>query len=275
MIQVNVDAVQRLTSDLKEGVKQMSRDEARFLVDAYYTIQDYRIAAANQVKSVGEAGEPCDVLKWLFTQHETMENQIKKALNWWTDEHPVSVWAKSVVGIGPVIAAGLMAHIDIDKAPTVGHIWSFAGLDPRTTWQKGQKRPFNAKLKVLCWKIGQSFVKVSNNERDFYGKIYQQRKAFEQERNAAGVLADQAEAKLAKFKIGKDTEAYKHYSSGHLPPAHIQQRAERYAVKMFLSHYHEQLFRNRFGYAPPQPYPIAALGHAHKIEVPYVERLPS
>lgn len=275
MIQVNVDAVQRLTSDLKEGVKQMSRDEARFLVDAYYTIQDYRIAAANQVKSVGEAGEPCDVLKWLFTQHETMENQIKKALNWWTDEHPVSVWAKSVVGIGPVIAAGLMAHIDIDKAPTVGHIWSFAGLDPRTTWQKGQKRPFNAKLKVLCWKIGQSFVKVSNNERDFYGKIYQQRKAFEQERNAAGVLADQAEAKLAKFKIGKDTEAYKHYSSGHLPPAHIQQRAERYAVKMFLSHYHEQLFRHRFGYAPPQPYPIAALGHAHKIEVPYVERLPS
>jgi hypothetical protein len=268
MIEVNMDAVQRLTSDLKEGVKQMSRDEARFLVDAYYTIQDYRIAAANQVKSVGEAGEPCDVLRWLFTQHETMENQIKRALNWWTDAHPVSVWAKSVVGIGPVIAAGLMAHIDITKAPTVGHIWSFAGLDPRREWGKGEKRPHNAKLKVLCWKIGQSFVKVSNNKRDFYGKLYQRRKAIEIARNDAGELAEQAASKLNKFKIGKDTDAYKAYSIGKLPPAHIQQRAERWAVKVFLSHYHEQLYKHHYGVEPPAPYPIAILAHAHKIEIP-------
>jgi hypothetical protein len=272
MIETNMDAVQRLTSDLREGVKAMTRDEARFLVDAYYTIQDYRIAAANQVKSVGEAGEPCDVLRWLFSQHETMEGQIKRALNWWTDAHPVSVWAKSVVGIGPVISAGLMAHIDITKAPTVGHIWSFAGLDPRATWGKGEKRPYNAKLKVLCWKIGQSFVKVSNNKRDFYGKLYQKRKAIEIERNEAGLLADQAEEKLAKFKIGKDTDAYKAYIVGKLPPAHIQARAERWAVKVFLSHYHAKLYQNHFGVAPPEPYPIAILGHAHNIEIPDFSR---
>ena len=28
-------------------------------------------------------------------------------------------------------------------------------------------------------KLGESFVKVSNNPKDFYGKIYQQRKAYE------------------------------------------------------------------------------------------------
>ena len=37
-------------------------------------------------------------------------------------------------GIGPVIAAGLLANIDIKQAPTVGHIWRFAGLDPTNKW---------------------------------------------------------------------------------------------------------------------------------------------
>lgn len=269
---VSMEAVNRLTSDIKKGVRSMSRDEARFLVDAYYTIQDYRIAAASQVRSVSKGGvdEPCEVLKWLFTQHETMEGQIKRALDWWTDVSPVSVWAKSQHGIGPVISAGLLAHIDIRKAPTVGHIWSFAGLDPRMEWKKGERRPFNAKLKVLCWKIGQSFMKFHKSDKCFYGHIYSERKRLEMERNEAGAFIDQAIAKLEKFKIGKDTDAYKAYSIGMLPPAHIEQRAERYAVKMFLSHWHAVAYKHEFGVEPPQPYPIAILGHAHKIEVPGV-----
>jgi DNA modification methylase len=79
---------------------------------------------------------------------------------------------------------------------------------------------------------------------------------------------DQAATKLEKFKIGKTTDAYKAYSIGKLPPAHIHARAKRYAVKLFLSHLHETMHEIEHGTTPPLPYALAHLGHAHKIEVP-------
>lgn len=268
MTTTTLEPVIRLTKDIKEASRVLSKQEARYLVDSYYQVQEYRKATANQCRIMDESGEPHEVLDWFLNNNEILESQIKRALDAYTSADPIGQWCKSIMGIGPVIAAGLLAHIDIEKAPTVGHIWSFAGLDPRAEWKKGEKRPWNAKLKVLCWKIGQSFVKVSNNEKDIYGHIYRERKEYEVAKNENGEYADQAKAKLEKFKIGKDTDAYKSYSVGKLPPAHIDQRAQRYAVKLFLSHLHEVWYTHHFGVAPPNPYPIAILGHAHKIDPP-------
>jgi len=225
----------------------------------------------------------------VFGSMENVETKIKRGLDYYTDTQALSQWAKGTIGIGPVISAGLLANIDFkpwrcneaeerctEKAPhascgreelrSVGSIWRFAGLDPTSKWQKGQKRPWNASLKRLCWLIGESFVKVSGNEKSLYGKLYQQRKAYEQQRNAAGELAGQAAAKLTQFKIGKDTEAYKHYIDGHLPPAHIHERAKRWAVKVFLCHYFEEGCRSVLHKEPPVIYSIAMLGHLHKID---------
>lgn len=265
---MELQAIQKLTKDIKAATKILSNQEARYLVDTYYQVQEYRKATANQCRIMDESGEPHEVLTWLLNNLELLESQIKNALNAYSSANPVGAWAKSIIGIGPVIAAGLLAHIDITKCPTAGHIWSFAGLNPSVNWNKGELRPWNARLKVLCWKIGQSFVKVSNNDNDVYGKLYQQRKAYEQAKNEAGEYVDQAKTKLEKCKIGKTTEAYKHYSEGKLPPAHIQQRSERYATKMFLSHLHEFWYENHFGEKPPKPFAIEILGHAHKISRP-------
>ena len=174
-----------------------------------------------------------------------------------------------MVGVGPVIAAGLLAHIDIHKAKTAGALWKYAGLDPSAQWKKGQKRPWNAALKVLCWKLGESFVKVSGNKNDVYGKIYKQRKELEAQRNESGEFAEQAKAKLEKFNIGKTTDAYKAYSIGKLPPAHIHARATRFAVKLFLSHLQEVWWKHEFHTDPPAPYAMVHQGHAHKIEPPF------
>jgi hypothetical protein len=106
---------------------------------------------------------------------------------------------------------------------------------------------------------------VSGNEDAVYGKVYTKRKLSEIEKNDALEFSDQAATALTKKRIGKDTEAYKHYIKGKLPPAHIHARAKRYAVKLFLSHYHETAYIMQFGEKPPLPYPIAILGHAHKI----------
>lgn len=320
--------ITRLSRDLRVAAMTLSDTQARFMVDAYYLVQENRIRADAQVRSIMEAGEPVTVLLWLADQMRSLENQTKAALDKYSSAHPAGEWARSVVGVGPVIGAGLLAHIDIKKAATVGHIFSFAGLDGQREWlgakgarevvesvvgkdKKGQltaeeiaacaakakfnvsfieamlrnkdkdkppspptvtnvikamsKRPWNAGLKTLCWKLGESFVKVQAHENDVYGHLYAKRKVEEIAKNEAGDFASQAEAVLTAKRIGKTTEAYKAYSQGMLPPAHIHARAKRFAVKIFLSNLHEVWYEIEYGRAAPSPYPFAHLGHTHKI----------
>lgn len=266
MMTMELEPIARLTRDIRAAAATLGDDEARYLVDAYYIMQDDRKRAFAQARTLDEGAEPNQVINWLAAQSSALENQIKRALDAYTQAHAMGSWMREIVGIGPVISAGLLAHIDIEKAPTVGHIWQFAGLagDGQKPWEKGKKRPFNAKLKVLCWKAGQSFMKFSGHEDCYYGCVYRERKAYEVERNERGDLAAQAAAVLERRKIGKDTEAYKHYIAGRLPPAHLDARARRYAVKLFLAHLFEEWYRRHHGAEPPLPYPIAHLGHAHR-----------
>ena len=268
MDEIQIDPLQRLTKDIKAAAATLSAGEVRFLVDYYYQMQADRIRSNHQVRTLVESGEPHQVLAWLGVNTETLERNIKSALDVYTSGHQVGRWSKSIVGIGPILAAGLLAHIDIEKAPTVGHIWRFAGLDPTVTWEKKSKRPWNASLKTLTWKIGESFVKVSGHAEDVYGKLYLHRKAIEQARNESGALAAQAAAALVARKFGAETEARKHYEAGHLPPAHIHARAKRWAVKLFLAHWHEVAYRVRYGTEPPKPYVLEHLGHVDRLVVP-------
>lgn len=258
----------KLTKDIRYAAQNLSDEEARYLVDLYYQMQEYRKATNNQSRSLNKDGQTCEVLNFFGENFSKMEKNIKYALKKYVESQPIGVWMLSICGIGETIAAGLMANIDITKVQTAGQIQAFAGLDPTREWKKGEKRPYNARLKTLCWKIGESFCKVSNNDKDLYGHIYKERKAYEQEKNENGDYAVQAAAKLKKFKIGKGTEAYKWYSQGKLPPAHIDQRAKRYAVKIFLSHLFEVWYELDRGEKPPKPYALAILNHAHKIEIP-------
>jgi hypothetical protein len=89
--------------------------------------------------------------------------------------------------------------------------------------------------------------------------------AVHRQKNERGDFAAQAADILTKKKIGKDTDAYKAYSVGKLPPAHIHARATRYAVKLLLAHLHEVMYVQHHGRQPPLPYAIGILGHAHKI----------
>jgi hypothetical protein len=290
-----LDPIEKLRRDLKTAAVTLSTEEARYLVDAYYSVQDYRKAANEQVRSLSKAGEPHEVLGWLMNNMATLEKQVLRALDAWSDGVPIARWAKSICGIGPVIASGLAAHIDIEKAPTAGHIWSFAGLNPGKVWLPKTKRPWNARLKVLAWKVGESFVKVSGNPSDVYGKMYIERKAEEWKRNLAGELAEQAKGKTEVMK--RDTSAKMWYTGridpkvaaewlekgkswleipvadkaefhGMLPPAHIHARACRWTVKMFLSHYHYVAYSLKYGKEPPRPYAIEHMGHAHMVEAP-------
>lgn len=259
--------LEKLTrKDIREAGVLLTDNEARFLVDYYYIMQGDRIRFNNQVRTMKD--EPVALLSSLANQAESLESIVSKALDDYSKNHKMGPWLRSQYGIGPVIAAGLMANLDMARAPTAGSFWSICGITPGQRRKKGEKLTYNPTLKTLQWKIGQSFMKFSGSDKCFYGKLYLQRKAREIENNETGKLADYAKQMLTEFNYGKETAAYKCLSEGKLPPGQIDARARRWAVKIFLSHLHAEWFRMEFNKEPPLPFAIAILNHAHMINPP-------
>ena len=321
--------IERLTRDLKESALRLTSNEARYLVDYYYKLQDDRIRSASQVRS-SEEGEEVSWINFVQQHLTALENRIKSALGIYAGGQPLGAWSQSITGIGPVISAGLLAHIDISRTPHAGALWRLGGLDPTLEWlgkEKSKKlvdeviekktgrvtadhllvigertnrspsslkkmatspkpgsdtaqkltkdslkkalsrRPWNAQLKVLTWKIAESFVKQQNSRGgEFYGGYYLERRAMEEAANEKGEYKEQA---LAKAKtVGKSTEAYKFYSKGLFPPGHIYARSKRWVVKLFLSHYHHVGYEILHGEPPARPWIITHGGHSDFIPPP-------
>jgi len=278
---VGLESVERLTRDIREAARTLTREEARYLVGVYYSTQEQRIRIRAQEREAAKADTPNALLRYMGDQYGVLEHNVKRALQAFAEGHEVGRWSLSIKGIGPVIAAGLIAHIDMEhggpidpmtgvrgRVNTVGSIWRFAGLDPTVTWEKGKKRPWNAELKVIAWKAGESFVKVSGSEDAAYGQVYKHRKVLEMERNAEHAFADQARESLTKRTYRDGTLARAAYEEDMLPQARIHTRATRYAVKLFLSHWHHVAYESLFGEPPPKPYVITHLGHADYIAPP-------
>lgn len=320
---IELEPITRLTRDIKAGAVTLGEAEARFLVDAYYAMQDDRIRAGNQVAALTKSTEPHEILAWLSDNTALLERNVRSALDAYSANKPLGAWARSNKGIGPVIAAGLLAHIDLKIATNPSKITRFAGLDPTKIWlgrkkaddlvagllpkkateehiaviaravdmrlesferfvayyreqgsslrkaieKAAARRPWNARLKTLCWKIGESFKKVSGHEDAYYGQVYRERKALEVQRNEAGRFAELAAEKLRTVKLGaSDTKVC--YEAGKLPPGRLDLRATRFAVKLFLSHYWAVGYEIEHGQKAPRPWIVEHGGHSTVIPPP-------
>lgn len=244
-----------------------ARAEIRFTVDAYYTCQERRIAIAAQARALQSSSLPSEWIEQFLEDFEKLESGCAKRLKIWADALLLGRWAQTITGVSGIIAAGLIAHIDPRIAKSPSAVWRFAGLDPTAVWGKGEKRPHNAALKTLCWKIGESFVKVSGKSADFYGKVYLERKMQEISRNEDGKFGEQAKATLGTKRF-KSKAAQSIYASGKLPDGHIHARAKRYAVKLFLSHFWAVAYEIEHGVPAPLPWIIAHGGHVDYVPPP-------
>lgn len=255
---VQPDAVERLLSkDVRKAAALLTPGEVRYLVDLYYQFQNFRISSRNCIRAGEDQQEPNAALSWFSGQIETVEGQVRSAMKYYARGRRDGRWALSIHGIGPVIAAGMLANFDIQRAPTVGHFWSFAGLNPDAEWKKGQKRPFSLKAKVVAWKAGQSFMKLRAGKNDVYGKLYAARKALEIERNEAGAHKGYMLRTAAGVK-----------EVDKLPPFIIDARARRWAVKLFIAHLHHVMHEVAFGTPPMKPYILTKGDHAHYMGPP-------
>ena len=107
----------KLSEDIKELAKHLTREEVRAAVDAYYRMQKVRIGTGNTIgaiERIAEAEEkkpdPTHMLGWIHHAGTLIENRIVSVLDIWTDQFEIGRWMKSHVGIGPVISAGFIGH---------------------------------------------------------------------------------------------------------------------------------------------------------------------
>lgn len=135
------------------------------------------------------------------------------------------------------------------------------------------KPPYNKRMKSVVYLIGESFCKQSGKDDSLYGRLYKERKAYETMRNNNLEYREQAERMLREKNYAKNTPTYKCLSQGMLSPGHINQRAKRWTAKIFITHFFEACWKEKYGETKPVPvvYPIAFMGHTDYIEpeVPY------
>jgi len=132
-------ALKLLDRDTKAAAKQLDRGGARHLVDIYYRTQKMRIVLGNQIAALVRNNSNSTVLQHFYNQYFAQEKQMVQVLGSWargSEQYPnvPGEWLLGQKGIGPILAAGMLAYIDITKAPVAGHIWRFAGLDPTAIW---------------------------------------------------------------------------------------------------------------------------------------------
>lgn len=268
-----------LLKDLRNNSKTLDRETARVLVFTYYSIQDERIVQGNRAIALEKAGYSKAHVNFLTRIFENLENEIKNWLDKYSMSTPLGQWLRDIDGIGPVIAAGMLAYFDITKADYASSYQEYAGLSPKQVKKAGQKINWNPLVKTLCWKLGESFVKVSNKPTAKYGLLYKQRKDYEWAKNLRGEYAPLIG--LPKYKYGEDTESYK-WTSGQysdvsadskgiavpgepgvkmIPPASIHARAKRYAVKRFLSDFFTVTYEAHYGKPAPRPWVNEHGGH--------------
>lgn len=252
--------------------KNLTNRELRFFAANYHMHQEMRKRVDMQLRHLGDKEEhPLISLEKQGDAYALWENIQKEIMKKHAEGHPVGRWMMEQMGVGEVLAGELLAHLGGEEVhDTVGHWWSFAGLNPEKKWERGEKRPYNAQLKQTTFHLGECFKRVSNHPDAYYGALYRQKKAEVELRNERGGFADKA----ASFVMREPAKQKKIRASGQVPPFYLDRWACRWVVKIFLSHVHALMYWNAYGKAPPKPFAISVLGHAHEIKIPDTDMFP-
>lgn len=130
--------------------------------------------------------------------------------------------------------------------------------------------PWCQEVKEVLFRVGVIFRRTGGDglEPSPYRSVYEWRKGYEVRNNEAEKFKEQADYKLSSRNFKKTTVAYKSYRQGKLPPAHLDARARRFAVKIFLVHLHQVMYYERYSKMPPKPYILDVLEKEHEIKCP-------
>ena len=202
------------------------------------------------------------ITKLLKIVNETKKTEAnyKKLMEIYITSEPIwYLWLQRIKGISAVLASNLIKNFGYtERFRYVSSMWRYCGLDPQGAKgrEKKVKLTYNPKMKTLMWKISDSFVKQRTQP---YRTLYDETKHIE------SVLME---------KYGKDVEIKlgDNLKTTCKSKLHVEFRARRKAVKLFLQHYYV-VARTIKGLPLTKPYVEEKLGHTHIIEAPYLEEI--
>lgn len=154
----------------------------------------------------------------------------------------------------------------------ISYLYACYGKDNTLGWNnlyRGiRKITWNPDFRLSMFRFG-LVCRTNSGDPDFiYGQLYRKRKAYEIEMNEAGMYHELAEEHIRDRDYKKGTVPYSYYSNGMLCPGHLESRARRWAVKIFLTHYHQVAYYEKHGVLPKRPYILDVLGAEHEIKCP-------
>lgn len=191
-----------------------------------------RLAALDKADSSAGSVQRQIVELWLMRFHE-LEKQLDQDIASVVRDEPMYEHIIALRGIGPILAAKMIAMIDIERAPTVSALWRYAGYavidGEREKPVKGEKLHYNKRLKIALRLVAESFIKSNSSYRAIYDA------------------------------------AKPHYAEAHpdWTPLHVHNAAMRKMVKVFLSHLW-QCWRETENLPTRQLYVLEQLGHTHE-----------
>lgn len=264
-----------LSQDLSQAFKTstITQNTLKYYVDTLYKIQELRITISNRELAARKHGKPSSFVHALAKTTFILENGLKDALKQYLAVFRIAQWIAAHYSLGFVIAAGLLSELDIRKVKTCSSFWRFAGLDPASVSRNNATTPpppYNRWLKsFVIGRLGDCFVKSSNNPNSFYGKLYAFWKNEILEKNERGEFK-QAARQLLERTRKRIPEIEKLWQQGKLSESHCKRRARRLVVKVFLSHLFDQMYIDYYDKDPPAPYIFwKDKAHTHKIEPPF------
>jgi hypothetical protein len=247
----------------------MNPDNLFKLTSTYWDIQKTRVATGNRLDVLHEVDK--NILASLKTLEDYIAKEIKKEVH---EQAIWNYWLKSVKGVGEIFSAQLISLIygqvhtsecqvkrdayyskkdkgeekraqtyecdcpvtGMERFPMVSSLWKYAGMHvvdgkaPKR--KKGEKITWNPRFRSVCYNIGKSFVMVGKGGpyRAYYDKVK-----------------------------AEDTEKHPDLRKGHLDA-----RARRKTVKLFLSHLFAKWYEME-GLEAPAPYIHAIGGHSNYI----------
>lgn len=226
------------------------------LVDANLAVEKLRVRTQIRQSHLLLQNRQDEETDNLLEQLRTLESYIDGRIAKHIEKHLAYPWFSKVKGIGKENIAKVVGLIDIEKATTISSLWKFAGFAPGFDKRvKGVKSPYNAELRMLCWRLASSLLRAQGKYYQFYLEAKENYiKRFESEGRVVV-----AAAKLPK-QNGKKMEGDHYISEGH-----IHNMALRKMTKMFLSHLW-LVWREAEGLPIRQPYVLEHGGHSTFVE---------
>lgn len=151
-------------------------------------IQKTRIAFGNRLSALDRGVDNAAgsmqreiVERWML-RFEELEKELNQDLKSVVMDHPMYDQVVAIKGIGNVLAARLLAPIDIERADTVSSLWCYVYgkvEDGKREYQrKGVRRSYNKALKSTVWLICEQFLRQDGSP---YQKVYYDAKTYYQE----------------------------------------------------------------------------------------------